>query len=276
MRAIRPREIVIGESARATRTFGDILTGQFDVHACERRAFHAVNLESLLDLRENVAEFPRFYALSRPCAARRYDRLGVAVHRIRDPNDGERCVAHRTNKRRKRACNAVRATTGDEHHAAGLSLGRERADCLEQLFRRCVGPNFDADGIANSPTKLDVSRGWIARAKPDPRQVRRQIKPAFAARDASRERCLVGKNEQFVARKEVDALHRGDRAASERFHESQAFTDGIDHALIFRRERRMLHKREVPILRVMEIGEAAIDERSNEVERQRAAFVAAE
>ncbi len=42
------------------------------------------------------------------------------------------------------------------------------------------------------------------------------------------------------------------------------------------RERRVAHEAEVPVLRVVQVGEAAVDQRAHEVERQRRALVAAQ
>ena len=41
-------------------------------------------------------------------------------------------------------------------------------------------------------------------------------------------------------------------------------------------ERRVLHEAEVPVLRVMQVGEAAVEQRAHEVQRERRALVAAQ
>ena len=74
---------------------------------------------------------------------------------------------------------------------------------------------------------------------------------ALAARHLARERSLVLKNEELVTCVEVDALHRSDCPASERFHESQALANRVDHALVLRSKRRVPHELEIPVLRMM-------------------------
>ena len=41
-------------------------------------------------------------------------------------------------------------------------------------------------------------------------------------------------------------------------------------------ERRMVHEAEVPVLRVVQVGEAAVDQRAHEIQRERGALVAAQ
>ena len=78
-----------------------------------------------------------------------------------------------------------------------------------------------------------------------------------------------------MAREEVHAMHLRHVHADERLHEAQAVADLVDHCLVVLRKRRVLHEVQVPVLRVVQVGEAAVDERADEVERERRAFVAA-
>ena len=52
--------------------------------------------------------------------------------------------------------------------------------------------------------------------------------------------------------------------------------DRLDHALVLGGVGRVLEEAEVPVLGVVEIGEAAVDQRADEVERERGALVAAQ
>ena len=74
---VRVCEVGLGEAARTADTLGDILTGELDVHATEPRTELVMQLERLLELGDDVIEATRLDALRR--------RLGVAVHRIADP-----------------------------------------------------------------------------------------------------------------------------------------------------------------------------------------------
>src|SRR5512139_1730355 len=76
-RLVRALEIELRQTACATDALGDVLAGQLDVHAAEPRAELAVELERLLELADDLVEAARLDALRR--------RLGVAVHRIANP-----------------------------------------------------------------------------------------------------------------------------------------------------------------------------------------------
>ena len=52
--------------------------------------------------------------------------------------------------------------------------------------------------------------------------------------------------------------------------------DRRDHLLVLGRERRVADEAEVPVLGVVQVGEAAVDQRADEVERERRALVAAQ
>ena len=78
-----------------------------------------------------------------------------------------------------------------------------------------------------------------------------------------------------MAREEVHAMHLRHVHADERLHEAQAVADLVDHRLVVRGKRRVLHEVEIPILGMMQVGEAAVDERTDEVQRECRALVAA-
>ena len=50
----------------------------------------------------------------------------------------------------------------------------------------------------------------------------------------------------------------------------------LHDALVRVLERRVVHEAQIPVLRVVQVGEAAFDQRANEVQRQRRALVAAQ
>ena len=74
-------------------------------------------------------------------------------------------------------------------------------------------------------------------AHADPRQMRRQVEPAFTTRNLPSERGFVVEQQQLMAGVKIHALHLRDGCARERLHETQAFADGIDHFLILGRQR---------------------------------------
>ena len=104
-----------------------------------------------------------------------------------------------------------------------------------------------------------------------------EVVPALLAFDVTRLRLLVGHEQTFMRREEV---HRGDfvrcAAAAHPFKKVQRVADGVDDLLVLLDQRRMLHEPEVPVPRVMQIGEAAVTQRAHKIERERGAFVAAQ
>ena len=116
----------------------------------------------------------------------------------------------------------------------------------------------------------------LRRAHADPGEVRREVVPAFAARHLAGLGLLVEQVQAFVAGEEVDPVHLAHLAAGEGLHEAQRLADAGDDAAVVVGERRVLDEVEVPVLGVMQVGEAAVDQGADEVERQRGAFVAAQ
>src|SRR5690606_7743568 len=69
--AVGAGQVGVGQVARAARAFGDVLAGEFQVHAAQARARSGVDLERLLQLAADVAEAPGLVAVA--------GRLGVAM-----------------------------------------------------------------------------------------------------------------------------------------------------------------------------------------------------
>ena len=99
----------------------------------------------------------------------------------------------------------------DQRDAAGLAL---RIEDVEQAdaATRCViaGPILMPSGLRMPRMELDVRAVELRRAHADPREVRRQVVLARAARDLARLRLLVRQRERLVARVDVDAASTSD------------------------------------------------------------------
>ena len=98
-------------------------------------------------------------------------------------------------------------------------------------------------------------------AHADPRQVRRQVVPARPVRHLAGLRLLVEQMQRLVAGEEVDPVHRRHLASRQGLHEAQRLADRLDDALVLGGERRVLHPVEIPVLGMVQIGEAAVDQR---------------
>ena len=85
---------------------------------------------------------------------------------------------------------------------------------------------------------------------------------------------LVVQDEAFVTgvkRGPVGVIHRPTRDGLE---EMQGAADGVDDGAVGLNIRRMAEKIEVPVLRVMEVGEAPVHQGTHEIERQGGPLVA--
>ena len=80
----------------------------------------------------------------------------------------------------------------------------------------------------------------------------------------------------LVAGVEIDAGRRMHALPAHRLEEIQRLGDRVDDLLIGLAQRRMAQKAQVPVFRVMQIGEAAVDQRAHEIQGQRRALVAAQ
>ena len=65
-------------------------------------------------------------------------------------------------------------------------------------------------------------------------------------------------------------------AAGEGLHEAQRFADGLDHAHVFGGVRRVGDEAQLPVLGMVQVGEAAVDQGADEVDGQAGAFVGAQ
>ncbi len=156
----------------------------------------------------------------------------------------------------------------------GSRSGSSVSSRCSSVSRRHPGADLDRDRVADAAEVLDVRRAHRG-AHAQPREVGRQVVPAGAPRHLSGLRLLVGQHQRLVAGEEVDALELAHLHAGQRLHEAQGLGDRLHHALVLDGVGRVLEEAQVPVLGVVEIGEAAVDQRADEVERQRRAVVAA-
>ena len=76
--------------------------------------------------------------------------------------------------------------------------------------------------------------------------------------------------------KEINAAEFFARASTESQHELDGLTDFVNRFVILASLLRFGTKTEVPILRVVQVRKATVDESSNKVQRQPCAFVTAQ
>ena len=160
--------------------------------------------------------------------------LGVAVHRIADPQHLLAGLAHGFDHRRQRLLDVLRAEAVDEGETSRLFCGFSvvTRPCSQSVHRRA---DLHADRVGDAAEVFHVRAIELRRAHADPRHVRRQVVPALLARDEARLRLLVRQVQAFVAGEEVD---RGDfvrrAAAAHALEEVERVGDGIGDPLVLR------------------------------------------
>ena len=106
--------------------------------------------------------------------------------------------------------------------------------------------------------------------------MRRKVVPALTVRQEPRLRLLVRQVQALVRSIELDPMRAVHRLARDRFEELERVGDRLNQTVILGRERGLADEIEIPVLRVMQIREPAVDQRANEVQRQRRALVGAQ
>ena len=158
-----------------------------------------------------------------------------------------------------------------------LVLRIQRGDEALQPFGGHRRADLHADRVRDAAKELHVRAVERRRAHADPRHVRRQVVPALLALDVTRLRLLVVHVQPFVAAKKSTAVTScGARPPITR---SKKSSESPMESTIFwycSHHRRMLHEPEVPVLRMMQVGETAVAQRAHEIQRQRGALVAAQ
>ena len=104
-------ESILVEAIATTDTFGDGVSGEFDMDAARPRAFLTMSGEEAADLLEHLVEVTGL--------ATTFGRVGVAVHWIAGPDDGVSGIADCGEERRQAGLHLFGAHAGDEGEAAG-------------------------------------------------------------------------------------------------------------------------------------------------------------
>ena len=103
-----------------------------------------------------------------------------------------------------------------------------------------------------------------------------QVEVARTARHVARLRFFRTEVQGLMAGVEIDAVGGASPHAQHMLGETQRFVDGFDHAVVLFGERRAGGPIQLEVLRVMEIGEAALDQRAHEVQGKRGALITAQ
>ena len=165
------------------------------------------------------------------------------------------------------------AKSVDQRQASRLVGWIERVDHFKQGAFLGAGTNFHADRILNATKKFNVRVAGHRGAVANPWQMRGKIPPPFPVRHASRLRLLIWKHQALMACEKIHTAHFMHGRAGQRFHKSQALPNFPRHFLIFVAQGTVLHKIQIPIFRMVQIGESAVNKRADKIKRERGAAV---
>ena len=138
--------------------------------------------------------------------------------------------------------------------------------------------DLDADRVVDAGEERRVRAVGLPRALADPEHVRRAVVPVAGQRVAAREALLVVQHEALVARPDVDLVQLGlarevDAAGG---HEAQRALDLARDLLVAAALGRARDELLVPLVHARDVGEAALRERAQQVERARRLVVGAQ
>jgi len=158
-----------------------------------------VNLKGQLQLAQNVLEAARLQT-ARTC-------LGIAVHRIADPQHLLPGLAHRLDCTRQGLLDVLDTEAMNERQPARLVLRIQRGHEPLQPTSVHGRPDLHTERIGNASKELDVRAVQLRRAHADPRHVCREVVPVLLPRDIPRLRLLVEQMQPFMTREKVDRRH---------------------------------------------------------------------
>ncbi len=149
---------------------------------------------------------------------------------------------------------------------------------LNDLVGRRRRAQLAADGIVDTREELDVRAVELPCPVADPEHVSRAVVPIARERVAPRQPFLVVEQEPFVARPDVDLvqLWRGGEVDPARGHEGERALDLRGELLVALALRRVGDEVLVPGVHLRQVGEAALGEGADEVQRRRRVVVAVE
>ncbi len=99
---------------------------------------------------------------------------------------------------------------------------------------------------------------------------------AFAMRHGSGQRRLIAEMQRFMTGKEIDPVGVARAHAQDVLHELKGRSDAGDDAAVIVCLRRIRGPIQIPILWMVEVGEAALHQGPHEVQRQGGSFIAAQ
>ena len=156
-------EIIITYSLCAPKTFGDVVSGEFDMNATWPCAFCAMRENEASDFTNDVVEVAGLATI--------WCGECVGVHWIACPHNRVPCVAHSTKQGTQCFFNIVCTHASDQRESAWDARWVECLAQVEHKINTCVFANFATNWIAYATKKLNVRSVKLTRAFADPQHV---------------------------------------------------------------------------------------------------------
>ena len=152
----------------------------------------------------------------------------------------------------------------------GIAIGFSRSQSSTTSSGVADGPSLHSDRVVDAREELDVRAVERARPLADPEHVRRAVVPVAGERVATGQALLVVEQQPFVARPDVDLveLRRRREVDPAGGHELERALDLGGERLVALALRRVRDEVLVPGVHLGEVGEAALRERADEIERR--------
>ena len=221
MRAVGRGEIIIDESACTSGAFGHVIAGQFEMDAAQQGPSSFVDVEGLLEFREDVTELSGLDLSPQGGAGLDFNGFGVAVHGITGEEHGPPGRSDHVQHGRETSPDLLGAETVDQGDPSRFIIRIENLQHRAKFHEIGGGPDLHADRISNAAEIFDMSAIGFTGADTDPWHVRPEIPPTAAPGNLPGHRGLVHQQERFMAAEEIDALHLTGLGAGDGFHESE-------------------------------------------------------
>ena len=156
-----------------------------------------------------------------------------------------------------------------------MRSGFSRSHSATMFSGEELGPILHAERVAHARQELEMGAVELAGAIADPHHVGRAVEPVAGQRVHPGQALLVGEDQGFVARPEVDLVQAGFGAQVDaaRRHEAKGPVDFRCDLLVAQPLGGRSDELLVPQVDLGEIGEAALGEGAQQVERGRRLLV---
>ena len=191
------------------------------------------------------------------------------MHRVAGPHHGVPGSLDGADERRQVLVDLVGPEPRDEGQAPGRACRVEPLAQRHRLVGRGRRADLDAQRVAHPGEEFDMGAVQLTGAVTDPEEVGRAVEPVAAQRVHPGQALLVGEDQGLVAGPEVDLVqsHLGAEVDAAGGHEAQRPVDLRRDALVAQAFGRGGDELLVPQVDLGQVGEAALGEGAQQVER---------